>query len=141
MSDLANRYVGLQGKLKVLKEQYSQAIYNASVSPSTENRNTLQSVEGRVNKVSAGIYRLHNDTSKRLSDLTSKIDAGGLKTSQLAGELKLLGNTNMGIDAAQSSVLETDTQAELENTAYTFYANLTGLFIVAAMIYSTRNPT
>jgi len=141
MSDLVNRYAGLQGKLKVLKEQYSQAIYNASVSPSTENRNTLQSVEGRVNKVSAGIYRLHNDTSKRLSDLTSKIDAGGLKTSQLAGELKLLGNTNMGIDAAQSSVLETDTQAELENTAYTFYANLTGLFIVAAMIYSTRNPT
>lgn len=141
MSDLANRYVGLQGKLKVLKEQYSQAIYNASVSPSTENRNTLQSVEGRLNKVSAGIYRLQNDTSKRLSDLTSKIDAGGLKTSQLAVELKLLGNTNMGIDAAQSSILETDTQAELENTAYTFYANLTGLFIVAAMIYSTRNPT
>jgi hypothetical protein len=141
MSDLANRYADIDGKLNVLQEQYSHAIYSASIAPTTDNQTTLQTVEGRVNKVSAGIYRLQNDTAKRLSDLTSRIDAGDLRTSQLVGDLKLLGNTDMEVDVSQSSILEKDTQAELENTAYTFYANLTGLLLVASMIYSTRSRT
>ena len=141
MADLANRYADLDGKLKVLQEQYAQALYSASTAPTADNKTALQNVEGRVNKVSAGIYRLQNDTAKRLSDLTAKIDAGEVRTTQLAGELKLLSNTDHAIDVSQSSVLEKDTQAELENTAYLFYANITGLLLVAAMIYSTRNRT
>jgi hypothetical protein len=141
MADLANRYADIDGKLNVLKEQYSQALYSASTAPTTDNKTILQTVEGRVNKVSAGIYRLQNDTAKRMSDLTSRINAGDLRTSQLVGELKLLGNTDREIDVSQSSILERDTQAELENTAYIFYTNLTGLLLVAAMIYSTRSRT
>ena len=139
MADLANRYADLDGKLKVLQEQYAQALYSADTAPTVNNKTALQSVEGRVNKVSASVYRLQNDTAKRLSDLTSRINAGELRTSQLAGELEMLGDTDRGIDVSQSSVLEKDTQAELVNTVYTFYANLTGLLLVAAMIYSTRS--
>ena len=141
MADLANRYADLDGKLKVLQEQYAQALYSASTAPTADNKTVLQNVEGRVNKVSAGIYRLQNDTANRLSDLTAKVDEGEVRTTQLAGELKLLSNTDHAIDVPQSSVLEKDTQAELENTAYLFYANITGLLLVAAMIYSTRSRT
>lgn len=139
MAYLINRYVDLDGKIKVLQEQYSQALYNANVAPSARNQTALQTVESRVNKVSAGIYRLQNDTDKRMTELTSQINTGDLQTSQLATELKMLGNTDKEIDVSQSSVLENDTQAELQNTAYLFYANLTGLLLVAAMIYSTRS--
>ena len=139
MADLANRYADLDGKLKVLQEQYAQALYSAGIAPTADNKTTLQNVEGRVNKVSAAIYRLQNDAAKRLSDLTAKINAGEARTAQLAGELKLLGGTTHEIDVSQSSVLEKDTQAELENTAYLFYTNITGLLLVAAMIYSTRS--
>ena len=139
MAYLINRYVDLDGKIKVLQEQYSQALYNANVAPSARNHTALQTVESRVNKVSAGIYRLQNDTDKRMTELTSQINTGDLQTSQLATELKMLGNTDKEIDVSQSSVLENDTQAELQNTAYLFYANLTGLLLVAAMIYSTRS--
>ena len=141
MANLVNRYADLDGKIKVLQEQYSQALYNASVDASGDGNAALKTVEGRVNKVAAGIYRLQNDTAKRMAELTSQINAGGLQTSQLAMELKMLGNTDKAIDVSQSSVLEDDTQAELQNTAYMFYANVTGLLLVAAMIYSTRSRT
>ena len=139
MVDLANRYADLNGKLKVLQEQYAQALYTAGVDPTADNKTALQNVEGRVNKVSAGIYRLQNDAAKQLASLTAKINAGEARTAQLAGELKLLGNTDQAIDVSESSALEKDTQAELENTAYLFYANMIGLLLVAAMIYSTRS--
>ena len=140
MSDLQQTANELAGKLRVLREQYAQSLYEAEVHPTPDTQAALKAVENRVNGVSAGIYRLQNTTSKRLEHLEETIKNTRAKTAIWGGELKLLDKTSDATHPTRDALLAKQMEDEAESAAFTFFYNVAAIALVVAMGLKLKAP-
>jgi hypothetical protein len=138
-SALQARAAELSGSLRVLEEQYADALYSASTYDTPTTRATLQRVEDNINGVSAGAYRLQHSVAKLLQQQEATITTSQTRSEELGGDITLFDRQLDATNPAQAEALASQMEGELQNATVAFLYNAAAIALVAAMALGLRS--
>lgn len=141
MAELQSKLNELRGQLGVLEERYAQALFEAETTKSDTTQKSLQSIETRINAVSAGIFRLSNATNRKLRALSDQAKQLSSNSSLLRGEIMLSNKAISQTDQAKADALADQMDLEVRTTTISFMYHIVAIILVGLMAVKLKAPT